>query len=100
VELPPSSFLRASARAIVARGAITASFLLQRLFLIFVASSACASANVRTIAAANAANALGVGAVMEGFAGQTTMTKLGLSSGWCSSMLIVSPLRVMGPLAR
>ena len=27
------------------------------------------------------------------------MTKLGLSSGWWSSMLIVSPLRVMGPLA-
>jgi hypothetical protein len=40
VELPPSSFLRASARGIVARGAITASFLLQRLFLIFAASSA------------------------------------------------------------
>jgi hypothetical protein len=53
---------------------------------------------VRTIAAANAANALGVAAVMEGFAGQTTSTKLGLVSGWCSSMLIVSPERVMGPL--
>ena len=57
-----------------------------RLFLIFAASSVCASANVRTIAAANAANAFGVGAVTEGFAGQTTMTKLGLSSraGWSS----------------
>jgi hypothetical protein len=30
------------------------------MFLIFAASSVCASANVRTIAAANAANALGV----------------------------------------
>ena len=48
-----------------------------RLFLAFAASSGCASANVRTIADANAANALGVGAVTEGFAGQTTMTKLG-----------------------
>jgi hypothetical protein len=27
------------------------------------------------------------------------MTKLGPSSGWCSSMEMVSPLRVMGPLA-
>jgi hypothetical protein len=33
-----------------------------RLFLTFAASSACASANVRTIAAASAANALGVAA--------------------------------------
>jgi hypothetical protein len=41
------------------------------------ASSACASANVRTIAAASAANAFGVAAVTEGFGGQTTMTKLG-----------------------
>jgi hypothetical protein len=45
----------------------TASLLLQGLFLIFAASSACASANVRTIAAANAANALGVAAVTEDF---------------------------------
>ena len=52
-----------------------------RLFLIFAASSVCAAANVRTIADANAAGALGVGAVTEGFAGQTTMTKLGLSAG-------------------
>ena len=52
-----------------------------RLFLIFAASSVCASANVRTIADANAASALGVGAVTEGFAGQTTMTRLGLSAG-------------------
>jgi hypothetical protein len=49
------------------------------LFLIFVTSSACASANVRTIAAASAANALGVAAVTEGLVGQTSMTKLGLS---------------------
>jgi hypothetical protein len=48
----------------------------QRLFLTFAASSVCASANVRTIADANAANALGMGAVTEGFAGQTTMTFL------------------------
>jgi hypothetical protein len=27
------------------------------------------------------------------------MTKLGLSSGWCRSMLIVSPERVRAPLA-
>ena len=53
----------------------------------------------RTIAAASAANALGVAAVTEGFVGQTTMTKLGLVSGWCSSMLTVSPARVMRPLA-
>ena len=52
-----------------------------RLFLIFGASSVCASARQRTIAAANAANALGVAAVTEGFAGQTTMKKLGWSSG-------------------
>ena len=45
------------------------------------ASSVCASARQRTIADANAANALGVGAVTEGFAGQTTITKLGLSAG-------------------
>jgi hypothetical protein len=37
--------------------------------------------------------------VTEGSAGQTTIRKLGLVSGWCSSMLTVSPLRVMGPLA-
>jgi hypothetical protein len=43
------------------------NYLLQRLFLIFAASSACASANVRTIALANAANALGVAAVTEDF---------------------------------
>jgi hypothetical protein len=42
---------------------------------------------VRTIAEANAANALGVGAVTDGFVGQTTMTKVGLSAGCCSSML-------------
>jgi hypothetical protein len=36
------------------------------LFLIFAASSACASANVRTIAAATTANALSVGVVIEG----------------------------------
>jgi hypothetical protein len=42
---------------------------------------------------------LGVGVVTEGFAGQTTMTKLGLVSGWYSSILSWSPLRVMGPLA-
>jgi hypothetical protein len=48
----------------------------------------------RTIALANAANTFGVAAVTEGFIGQTTMTKLGLSSGWCSSMLIVSSERV------
>jgi hypothetical protein len=60
---------------------LTASPAVHRLFLIFAASSACASANVRTIAAASAANALGVAAVMEDFCGQTTMTKLGLSSG-------------------
>jgi hypothetical protein len=58
-----------------------------RLFLTFAASSVCASANVRTIAEANAANALGVGAVTDGFVGQTTMTKVGLSAGCCSSML-------------
>jgi hypothetical protein len=46
---------------------ITARLLAQRLFLIFAASSACASANVRTIALANAANALGVAAVTENF---------------------------------
>jgi hypothetical protein len=28
------------------------------------------------------------------------MTKLGLSTGWCSSMLIVSPERVRAPLTR
>jgi hypothetical protein len=38
-----------------------------RLFLIFAASSACASANVRTIALASAANAFGVAAVIDGF---------------------------------
>jgi hypothetical protein len=53
-------------RAIVARGAITARFLLQRLFLIFVASTACTSAMQRTIAAATTANALSVGVVIEG----------------------------------
>jgi hypothetical protein len=41
--------------------------LLHRLFLIFAASSACAYAMQRTIALANAARALGVAAVMEGF---------------------------------
>jgi hypothetical protein len=53
----------------------------------------------RTIAAANAASALGVAAVTEGFTGQTTMTKLGLSAGWCSSMLSLSPERLRAPLA-
>lgn len=86
-------------KALSAR-AITTVCALQRLFLIFAASSTCASPRQRTIAAANAASALGVAAVTDGFVGQTTMTKLGLVSGWCSSMLIVSPLRVMGPLAR
>jgi hypothetical protein len=71
-----------------------------RLFLIFAVSSVCASARHRTIAAANAASALGVGAVTEGFAGQTTMTKLGLLAGWCSSMLSLSPARLRAPLAR
>ena len=65
-----------------------------QLFLGFAASSGCASANVRAIADANAANALAVGAVTEGFAGQTTMTKLGLSVGCCSSMLRPSPDRL------
>jgi hypothetical protein len=41
-----------------------------RLFLTFAASSVCAPPAP--------ANALGVGAVTEGFGGQTTMTKLGL----------------------
>ena len=44
-----------------------------RLFLIFAASSVCASANVRTIADANAATALGVGWETEGFCGLTTV---------------------------
>ena len=47
-----------------------------RPVLIFAASSVCASANVRTIAAANAANALGVGAVTEGFAGPAAAVSL------------------------
>jgi hypothetical protein len=41
-----------------------------RLFLAFAASFDCSSANVPTIADANAANALGVGAATEGYAGQ------------------------------
>ena len=52
-----------------------------RPVLIFVASCVCASARQLTIATATAASALGVAAVTEGFAGQTTMTKLGLVSG-------------------
>jgi hypothetical protein len=80
--------------------AITTVCLLQRLFLIFVPSSVCASATMRTIAAANAASALGVGWVTEGFAGQTTMTKLGLSAGWCSSTLRRSPERLRAPEAK
>jgi hypothetical protein len=71
-----------------------------RPFLIFAASSVCASAKVRTIAAANAANALGVGWVIEGFAGQTTRTAAGIESGWTSSMISWSPERVSCPLAR
>jgi hypothetical protein len=78
---------------------VTALYVGYRLFLTLLASSVWASARHRTIAAANAANALGVGAVTEGFAGQTTMTKRGLSSGSCSSMLSLSPERLMAPLA-
>ena len=70
-----------------------------RLFLTFAASSVCASANVRTIADANAANALGVGAVTDGFSGQTTRTAAGMESGWISSTVSLSPERVMAPLA-
>jgi hypothetical protein len=57
-------------------------------------------ASVRTIADANAANALGVGAVTEGFAGQTTRTAAGMESGWISSTVSMSPERVRAPLAR
>ena len=53
---------------------------------------------MRTIAAANAASALGVGAVIEGFAGQTTRTTAGIEAGWASSMISWSPERVMAPL--
>jgi hypothetical protein len=70
-----------------------------RLFLTFAASSVCASANVRTIADANAANALGVGAVNDGFTGQTMRTAAGMESGWISSTVSLSPERVRAPLA-
>ena len=57
-----------------------------RLFLIFAASSVCALLMCWDHRS-NAANAFGVGWVIEGFAGQTTMTKLGLvPSGWWSSI--------------
>jgi hypothetical protein len=48
----------------------------------------------------NAASALGVGWVIEGFAGQTIRTAAGIESGWTSSTVSVSPERVSCPLAR
>jgi hypothetical protein len=52
---------------------------------------------VRTGAAATAARALGVAAVTVDFAGHTNRTKLGLCSGWCSLIWIVSPFGVIWP---
>jgi hypothetical protein len=64
-----------------------------RLFLTFAASSVCASANVRTVAVANAASALGVGWVTDGFTGQSTRPAAGIESGRMSSTVSVSPER-------
>ena len=50
---------------------------------------------VRTSVAVTAASALGVAAVTVGFADHTNRTKLGLSSGWCSLIWIVSPFGVI-----
>ena len=70
-----------------------------RLFLIFAASSVCASANVRTIADANAASALGVGLGDRGFLGPNHHDQTGTVGGWCRSTLSVSPERLRAPLA-
>jgi hypothetical protein len=67
--------------------------------LLLTASCDCAAAMMRTIDAATAASALGVGAITDGAAGQTSRTTAGVSDGWCSSTVRWS-LRVIWPAAR